>query len=232
MKNYNEMANDVFRRRDEYRITQRNRRKNAIGITGSVMCFCLIAGIGFYGLSGEKPNTEVKVETTNSNTIVINKIDDTSANSRLKMNFCLLENDFISMSKQDLIEYYKTDIFPTVPEDLKEEVNDGGYVGIYRRNGGSGEVYWDQNVFNYYNADFTRSINIELCKNKLPFSDYGTLDESNDRSVINRTPVNIGLINESMYMAEFIYRNVGFRIVFEGLSEEEIVSVLTSIIKI
>lgn len=230
MKNYNEMANDVFRRRDEYKIIQKKRRKTAIGITSSVMCFCLIAVIGFYGVSGEKPNTKVPVETTNSNTIVINKIDDLSSNGR-KMNFGLLKNDLIPMSKQDLIEYYKVDVFPTVPKDLKED-NSGDYYSIYKRNGGTGEVYWDQNVLNYFNSDFTRSINIELCKNKLPFSDYGSLDESDKKSIINKTPVTIGLIDESVYMAEFIYKNVGFRIVFEGLSKEEMISVLTSIIKI
>lgn len=231
MKNYNEMANDVFRRRDEYITAQRKKRKNAIGITSSVMCFCLLAVIGFYGLSSEKPNTEVNDETTNSNTIVINKIDDISANKRQKMNICLLADDFIPMSKQDLIEHYKTDVFPIVPNDLKEIDGEDGY-GIYRRNGGSGEVYFDQIVLNYDNSDFTRSINIELCKNKLPFSDYGSLDDNNDKSIINRTPVNIGLIDESTYMAEFIYRNVGFRIIFEGLSQEEMISVLTSIINV
>lgn len=47
MKNYNEMATDVFRRIDEYKVEQ-NRKKRVAALTITSLCFmCLIAVIGF-----------------------------------------------------------------------------------------------------------------------------------------------------------------------------------------
>jgi hypothetical protein len=47
MKNYNEMANDVFRRIDEYKEKQRRKRKVMIRAVSSLCCVCLAAFIGF-----------------------------------------------------------------------------------------------------------------------------------------------------------------------------------------
>lgn len=230
MKTYNEMADDIFRRRDEYRIKQKKQKKAAVGAISSFMCLCLVAAAGFYSLSNENTSSNINAETSVSaeNNIIINKAEIITDNNSRKLNLNLYEADFISMNKSDLTKYYGTDVFPDVPKDLYDHEKGLGY-GIYKNNKG---VYWDQNVINYYNSDTTRSINIELCRNKLPFSDYGNLDNNNTKSIINRIPVNIGLLSEKMYMAEFIYKNVGFRIVFEGLSQEEMISVITSIIKL
>ncbi len=50
MKNYNEMANDVFRRIGEHETQKRNRRKVMKKVILPICCFCLVAllGIGFW----------------------------------------------------------------------------------------------------------------------------------------------------------------------------------------
>lgn len=50
MKNYNEMANDVFRRIGEYETQKRNRRKLMKKVILPICCFCLVAilGIGLW----------------------------------------------------------------------------------------------------------------------------------------------------------------------------------------
>ncbi len=50
MKNYNEMANDVFRRIGEHHTLQRNRRKLMKKVILPICCFCLVAllGIGLW----------------------------------------------------------------------------------------------------------------------------------------------------------------------------------------
>ena len=50
MKNYNEMANDVFRRIGEHEIKQKNRRKAMKKVIIPICCFCLVAilGIGLW----------------------------------------------------------------------------------------------------------------------------------------------------------------------------------------
>ncbi len=135
------------------------------------------------------------------------------------------------MNQEQLLAYYGIDIFPDVPSDLGREWSEADNIpyGVYKRNGGTGKVYWDHQVLNYSNDDCTRSVNIELKKGGLPISDYGTLPPDCDRSTINGVRVGIGQINGGVYLAEFVHRGVGFRLVTKGLAQEEMVSVVNSL---
>ena len=53
MKDYNEIAQDIFERRDEYITKQNAKRKKLIQISSVVGCFVLVAGIGF-GMNMDK----------------------------------------------------------------------------------------------------------------------------------------------------------------------------------
>ena len=118
------------------------------------------------------PDNNMKsVESLNSNKniIRINHIDGIS-DDRLKLNFDLNADDFISMSRTDLLGYYGINIFPEVSQDLTNWDITGEYkYGIYRNP--EGEVYYDVNIINYSNHDFTKSLNIEVSKGKLPATD-------------------------------------------------------------
>ena len=50
-------------------------------------------------------------------------------------------------------------------------------------------------------------------------------------SVINGTKVAIGLSDSGYYYAEFLYKDVGFRLIANGISEEELVAILSSLIQ-
>jgi len=53
MKNYNEMANDVFRRIGEYETQKRNRRKLMKKVILPICCFCLVAILGIGSWQGD-----------------------------------------------------------------------------------------------------------------------------------------------------------------------------------
>ena len=53
MKNYNEIADTIFERRDEYLAQQKAKRKKIAQITSAISCFILVAGIGF-GMNMDK----------------------------------------------------------------------------------------------------------------------------------------------------------------------------------
>ena len=53
MKNYNQIANTIFERRDEYLAQQKAKRKKLIQISSVFGCFVLVAGIGF-GMNMDK----------------------------------------------------------------------------------------------------------------------------------------------------------------------------------
>ncbi len=50
-------------------------------------------------------------------------------------------------------------------------------------------------------------------------------------SVINGTEVAIGQLSEDCYYAEFMYQNTGFRLFADGLTLEETVTVIASLIQ-
>lgn len=57
------------------------------------------------------------------------------------------------------------------------------YLGIYRRNEGTGEVYWDGQMINYSNPDFSRTVNIVVDKGCLPLSDYLFFETTEEKFV-------------------------------------------------
>ncbi len=81
-------------------------------------------------------------------------------------------------------------------------------------------------VLNYSNEDLRRCINIETAKGKLPFCCYADFDEYCGKSVINGVEVNIGQSDSGYYLIEMMYRNVGFRMIIEDLTIEEVVGSL------
>lgn len=179
------------------------------------------------------PN-EIKTEKvskpyyTNGNIINIQPI--TGGLPAAKMNICLLVEDFISMSQEEMIEYYGVDYIPDVPEDIKPWENEVS-SGIFRRNGGTGEVYWDKDILNFSNEDFTREVHLEIAKGHIPFCDYLHFDGMEKMSVINGTEVYIGLTDSGYYYTEFMYKEAGFRIDANGVTEEEFVAIIASLIE-
>lgn len=256
MKTYNEMASDALRRIGEHEENQRKRRLIIKRTVTPILSFGLAAflGIGIWrsGTVQDTPtpqyamsNDTIKAESTeksdgretqesvkNQDTIVINHIDGISSDSA-RMNINLQWDDFVKMDAAELIDYYGTDIFPSVPSDLTnwDTADDFGGYGIYRRNKGTGEVYWDTTVLNYANSDITRSVNIEVAKDRLPFVCFAVDTAKYQKSVISEHEVYIGISEAGYYQAQFMHHNTGFILTMEGLSEKEVISVIQSIIK-
>ena len=251
MKSYYEMVNDVFCRIREYEHEKKIRRKRTEKIAASFCCASLVVLTAFgtwkSGLLDTKQNDtaddsvnkgeqdyfaytgsdETSGDIQVSNKIIINKIDGISSD-RMKLDIDVDVDDYVSMDRSSINEYYGINIFPDVPEDLSEGPDQ--QYGIYRKDG-TGAAYYDVNILNYSNSDFSRSVNIEMQKGGLPVSCYAFFGSIEEKSVINGTEVGIAISEGGYYYAEFIFKNVGFRIVAEGLSQEELTEVISSIIK-
>lgn len=248
MKNYNEIANSVLERRDKFETEKKNRRRFIAKTVTPICCFCLVAllGVGVWqgGLfkdnSTQIANDSIYPglvdhygpnESPTENKIVFNNITSSpTSTDRVKPVYETRPEDFVEMTKAEINDYYGVEIFPTVPDDVKEW-DDNEINGIYRKNGGTGEVYWDQTVLNYSNEDFTRGVNIEIKKGALPTMDYG--DKSlGEKSIINNWEVAIYYCEENHYYhAIFMYKNVGFSVNTDGLTQDEFISVISSILK-
>ena len=61
--------------------------------------------------------------------------------------------------------------------------------------------------------------------------DYFFFKGTEGKSVINNVDVLIGLTENGYYYSEFMYKGVGFLINADGVTEEEFVAIISSIIK-
>jgi len=249
MKSYEKMAEDVLSRIDEIETRKAGQRKAIAKIATPICCVCLIALAGFgFSRFGEKPPTLVDNSSTPSvfvgdsssisveshpdeapnNIIVINELEEIPADQ--KMFFALFGKDFIEMTPEELNEYYGTNVFPTVPSDFTKQ--DGAY-GIYKREGGTGELYWDGNKIQYSPERARRWIAVNVLKGRIPVDLMGVFNDPEEKSVINNVEVGIGRIageNYDIYYAEFMYKNVGFKICADSVTEEEFIQIISSLI--
>ncbi len=240
MKSYEKMAEDVFSRIGEIETRKAQQRKTIGKVITPICCVCLIALAGFgFSQFGEEPpilvgdSSNISVESypseePNENIIVINELEDIPADQ--KMLFALHTKDHIEMTPEELNEYYGTNVFPTVPSDFTLQE---GYYGIYKREGGTGELYWDVNKIQYSPERVRRWIAVSVQKGSVPVDLMGVFNDPEGKSVINNVEVGIGRkVDEyaDIYYAEFMYKNVGFKIVAESVTEEEFISIISSLI--
>ena len=240
MKSYEKMAEDVFSRIGEIELKKAQQRKTVAKVVTPICCVCLIALAGFgFSQFGEKPPTlvdnssNVSVESYPSeepskNAIVINELEEIPADSNYL--FALHTKDRIEMTPEKLNEYYGTNVFPTVPSDFTLQERD--YV-IYKREGGTGELYWDVNKIQYSPERARRWIAVNVQKGTIPVDLMGVFNDPEGKSVINNVEVGIGRIVDEcadIYYAEFMYKNVGFKICAESVTEEEFINIISSLI--
>ena len=192
-------------------------------------------------------NNSVEQQTTNSsgetsqNPNNIGQTDNTVAKNEIrilevenmpdvpqKTFIALMGDDFIRMNDDEINEYYGVNVFPAVPTDLERK--DQETLGIYKRKV-NGEVYHDGNRISDTNADFSRGIAVNVDKNGLPFDFCNFFANIQTRSIINDVEVEISQSPSGEMYAEFMYQNVGFRILAIGLTQDEFVAVVESILK-
>ncbi len=234
MKTCEDVVNNLLERRRQYRLQHSRKRRTVVTVISCTSCLCLavLLGTGLWQ-SGAQNQPLAPEDTPQSgsveNRIITNRLDEPAA-YREKLNINLSWDDFVLMDAAQLQDYYGVDIFPQVPQDLTswDTAEDFGGHGVFRRDKGKGEVYWDQVVLNYSNPDFTRSVNLEVAKGRLPFVCFA-MDKDYENSVISGTQVYLGLTDAGYYHAQFFYGDAGFVLTAQGLTEEEVVAMIESL---
>lgn len=246
MKSYEEVTRDLLKRRNEYEEAQTRRQRNALRVAVPVCSVALVAAIGVgVWKSGVLAKSPVMGESGNSGVSATGQLvspDNPHANDKIvinkpetvgmgSMDIGIVPEDFIEMTYEEMLEYYGAELIPDVPENLTLEENKDRRYGIYRRDGGTGEVYYDNTDFDYFDQDGIRCISIEVAKGRLPFSCVVIADECKEKSYIQDVEILMCSMNEGFYSAEFMVRGVGFRIETYTLSEEKFVGIVSSIIE-
>lgn len=237
MKSYDETITSVFDKIQTQRAKQK--RKKQI-VLSTVVPVCLMAfsitGIWMYqrrdihNYTLSDPTAPVSMDsapaepTNPADKIIINSLEDIPDQ---RMNIALHRKDEIIMTLEELSEYYGTDIVPEVPSELTRQ--NGETYRIYKRDNGTGELYWDQNNQYFSNGDQSKNLVVDTRKGNLPFYCVVVYEPEYEKSVINGTEVLIGLDESGWYQVWFMYQNTGFFIGAEGVTEDELVNVIRSL---
>ena len=248
MKTYDEITNGLLERRDAY-ISEKNRKRKAItGVVTSLCCFCLVAlvCIGVWqggALSTDTPEqtlgdalypdiqdvfdetmSETDAPTAPASKIIFNEL---GGRTEQIMNIALMSKDFVEMTNEELIAYYGVDFFPALPEGMKQTSTDG--CGIFKRNGGTGEVYWDADRRSYESSDGSKWVCVNVDKNNRVFQQFLMFRPTDNISVINGIEVMLGITEDNVLYTEFMHKGAGFLISAEGLTQDEFTAVVTSL---
>ena len=232
MKTYEETIRTVLDRAERMERQRKKRRAAYRAAAAWGCCACLMLALsmslwpsrtpGGPGLQGP----EIGISKPAEDKIVVCSLEDNTARS--KMDIALMMDDFVEMTPEELTAYYGMDVVPEIPADLKAWEDQ--IFGIFRRGGGMGEVYWDGNVLNFSDASFARSVNLEVWKDRGSITTcYAFFAFIEDYSVINGVEVALAVSEGGYYHAEFSRGGVGFRLIAEGLSREEVVDVVRSL---
>ena len=216
MKTSLEISTELIKRRDEY-----YKRKKRQGIVALFMVpLFALSLLGVYHLTQRESAPSLK-----ENVIVINETDEILDTSQKINGIALMYEDFIKMSEEELVAYYGTNVFPKVPDDLKKwEEN----YGIFKRD--NGEIYYDGNIINYSNEDFSRKVNLAIAKEtNMPY-DVLVMSKKEEVSIINAQEMVIAKDPDNNYMVYFKYRDVGFTLMTQGLKLDEIEKMVASLI--
>ena len=212
MKDHYQLAAELLQYRDEYEAKQRKKKLYAVRICAAVLCCgAVLAAAGHAVSRSPKPaeTTFTETATESRNIININRVSAALGDNGRKMNINLAESDLTAWQEQEK-------------------------QCIYKRDGGVGEVYYDTFILNYSSEDGSRTVNLECSKGKYPFNCVAIWsdDENIKKSVINGESVTLIYDGDmGIYYSEFMHNGVGFRIIAENLTSDEVVNVVSSLTK-
>ena len=258
MKNIDETITTVFDRMENYKAAQKRKQKVAATIAIPICACCIFAFLGFgisnsmqpptpdtgkQMISGTVPADKITVpdptlpkdetpvseptepSVNNGNKIVITFVD---REIKEEMGIALFRDDFISMTKDELTAYYGCTVFPDVPDDISPREEQ--HWGLYRRNQGTGEIYYEQNRQAYENADKSRGLIVETRKGRHPFFDFVIYPDVEEYSTIRGIDVVIGQYSDGSYCVWFLHNNVGYYLNAVGLTQDELIGIIESLI--
>ena len=169
-----------------------------------------------------------KGEAPDKDYIVFNEIGEKVPS---EMGIARFIEDEITMTKEDLNEYFGVDVFPDCPDNLTEMPS---HLAIYKRNKGTGEVYSDFNQIRYLNSDGSKGFVVSVGTNSIFYlTEYYLGDRYKDieKSVISNIEILFAeMKTEKYYYAEFTYKGVMFNVYSENITQDEFVSVISSLV--
>ena len=175
MKTYETMAQDALRRIHSLEQKKAARQRTARRLLLPAICIGVAgaAALGWHSAGRLQPAPSNSTPAASESPAGTDSADATAAGDRIivghlpagapadnSRKFVPHTEDEVTVQKT---QYFGINTRPQVPADLTADPEAGtdDTMRIFRRNGGTGEVYYDVDVQNYWNGDYTRSVNLE-----------------------------------------------------------------------
>lgn len=234
MKNYNEIAESVFERRDHYVAEKKARAKIVKRTVSAVGCCCLVAllGIGVMqsGIFEQAPSTITIDSGKNSeinpggtivaDNIVINDIEKPEDGNRLVF-LEYRDYDLTTFSVSQQIEF---------PSDLTNVENKAAYTkSSTGEKGGEGS----DTILSWYSLiasrpESNRRITIDFSEKHYPTSSLGYGD--GEVSTINGKAVTLYHYSDDHYAAKFVSDDYYYFVYAADLTQEEFLETVSTIL--
>jgi len=132
------------------------------------------------------------------------------------------------LTKKEYIEYLGVDPRPSYMAAGLIEQPANKLMIIENKDG---TIAFDNGYFNYYSQDNKKSLTVSTSKGGYPKNCALIATESESKSNINGIEVNVGHSLDSMYVATFMYKGIGYEIESYNISQKEFINVLVSILQ-
>ena len=256
MKNYDETINVVIDRIAENKRKKIKTRKILMRAVCSFGCVCLVGlvgiGVWYNGKSsiGSTQSTTISGDNlqigTNTGEVIFNEgeIYFNTITEKLPLEYpdkngiALFMDDEIPMTKEEVNEYFGINVFPTCPNGFEEAQN---RLSIYKRNQGTGDVYYDTNKLQYISIDNTKTIVVDFGTNCVRYLNenfwssiyddmFGIKYDDIKKSYIDGIEIVIIENARNQYYAEFTYEGVMFSVFSENATRNEFLLTISSIV--
>ncbi len=217
--NANKMRNQILLK------SERKNKKNMIKFLKyaiPVFIIAIVGGVVFLNNNQDDyifSDNNSNISDNNSN-IIVNKIDNLDL-TRLDADIRQEEINSVNLPWNDMLN----DI--NIPKDLDKFY---GY-GVYTKNDSNNEYnILDSYVYEYFNLDNNRKIKIAFSNTNKPIRDYFFDTDDVKESNINDNKL-VVYQSEDTYFTEFKYNGYYFDVETHGITIDELISLLKSIIK-
>lgn len=184
----------------------------------------------------DRPAVEPAEETARS-LVKLNPNKLTKAPQTVHNMFALMTEDFVPMTREELLDYYGVSlpVEELLPQLSAVGAEEGGFGrGIYRRE--SGDIYFDGNTFSFISTDGVQAVNIALDKVfHMPAGPWELMGDELRFTVVNGWELAlfhyVDRDGNGYWYTEFRQNGVGFRVTGKNTGELEYTALLEALLE-
>lgn len=175
------------------------------------------------------PKRSYKIELLEKDVLYFNKIDTKKTVIKQCYDEDRNKKDRVFLSKKKLLKHFGRNIFPNVPSDLSLKMDEKDKFPVYKRDK-KGKIYYDRQSLNYADELYNKHISIGVQKGEYS-SSYEIRGKVKGVKFGETVTTLFQDKKRKMYYAEFMVDGLDFHVYSRGISRDEFVKVVKSLVE-